>query len=57
MNPELKKFGDDRMIAFIDESRLVPLDRCVGSLMVCIEDWCGAGGPLDDVSILAMEVK
>ncbi|MCP3903667.1 MAG: SpoIIE family protein phosphatase [Planctomycetes bacterium] len=57
MDPEMKQFGDDRMIEFIDESRLSPLDKSVGSLMVRVEEWCSTTGPKDDITIVALEVK
>jgi len=56
MDPEMKQFGDDRMIEFIDESRLSPLDKSVGSLMIRVEEWCSVTGPKDDITILAVEI-
>ncbi|MHC5114795.1 MAG: SpoIIE family protein phosphatase [Planctomycetota bacterium] len=57
MDPAMKQFGDDRLIEFIDETRLVPLDKSVGSLMVRVEEWCSTTGPKDDITIVAVEVQ
>ena len=57
MDPEMNQFGDDRMIEFINESRMTPLDKSVGSLMVRVEEWCSTSGPLDDITILAVEMQ
>jgi len=56
MNADMKQFGDHRMIEFINETRMDSLEASVGALMVRVEDWCGTNGPLDDVSILGVEL-
>jgi len=56
MNPEMEQLGEQRMLASIDQSRSKSLEESVISLVRKVEDWCGPTGPMDDVSLLAMEI-
>jgi len=57
MNGDLEQFGDNRLIRSISGSRTDSLDKCVKDVVLNIEQWCGESGPLDDISILAMEIS
>ena len=56
MSGQLEQFGDDRMLQVVRESRTVPLAESVGALQQSVLKWCGRNGPLDDVSILGLEI-
>lgn len=56
MNADEAQFGDQRLINSMAESRSLPLDKSVARLLQDVEEWCGAEGPMDDVSILALEI-
>jgi len=56
-NPLGKQFGDARLLAAIGRDRVIPLAAAVAALRAEIEQWCGPGGPQDDISIVAAELS
>jgi sigma-B regulation protein RsbU (phosphoserine phosphatase) len=50
-------FGSDRLLAALERDRAAPLQRAVDGLVFEVVRWCGAPGPRDDVSVLAVEVE
>jgi serine phosphatase RsbU (regulator of sigma subunit) len=57
MNEDLESFGNERFIEACRESYEQDLQTAVSHLLNRVEQWCGASGPKDDVSILAVEVQ
>ena len=55
MDKDRNPYGDDAMAACIAASRAAPIEVGVASLLEAVETWCQPNGPLDDVSILAVE--
>jgi len=55
MDKDRNPYGDDAMAACIAASRTEPVDTGVKNLLDAVETWCQPNGPLDDVSILAVE--
>ena len=55
MDKDRNPYGDDAMAACIAASRAEPVDTGVKNLLDAVETWCQPNGPLDDVSILAVE--
>jgi len=56
MSPELEEFGDQRLLDSIAENVTSSLEDCISCLVKRIEEWCGAKGPKDDVSVVALEI-
>jgi sigma-B regulation protein RsbU (phosphoserine phosphatase) len=56
MNASMEQFGDERFLRAFGASGPQPLEQRVGGVLQNIEQWCGVGGPKDDVSILAVEI-
>ncbi|HEX3147554.1 MAG TPA: SpoIIE family protein phosphatase [Gemmataceae bacterium] len=57
MSPAGEPFGDARLLAAVDRGRAAPLAAAVAALRDEVEQWCGGGGPQDDVSIVAAEIS
>ncbi len=57
MDAELEQWTNERMLAELDASRSEPLSDQVQRLRRAVDCWCEPKGPLDDVSILAIEIK
>lgn len=55
MDPDGRAFGLRRMLDALEAGRSRPLAECVADLRSAVEDWCGAPGVGDDLSILAVE--
>jgi sigma-B regulation protein RsbU (phosphoserine phosphatase) len=55
-NADRKPFGEQRMLARIDQGRAHPLRDSVEMLVRGVEDWCGPEAPHDDISLLAVEL-
>jgi sigma-B regulation protein RsbU (phosphoserine phosphatase) len=55
LNPELKGFGTPRLLERIEQGRTTPLADSLDHLLRAVQDWCGAEGPHDDISLLAVE--
>lgn len=57
MNANLEQLTNERMLAELDRSRDQPLADQVADLRRAVDQWCEPNGPLDDVSILAIEIQ
>lgn len=57
MNPVGEPFGAARFLQGIGQGRSEPLQAGVAALLEEIERWRGAANALDDISILAVEVR
>ncbi len=55
MNAQNDQFSRERMLDVITACRSDSLQESVSSLLASVESWCGERGPIDDVSILALE--
>lgn len=55
-NPAGEQFGEQRLLQVIETSAEAPLKESVRLIEERLEDWCGAAGFKDDVSLLALEV-
>ncbi len=49
-------FGQERFLSVLDEDRKLPLPDGLSHLVGQVEQWCSPLAPLDDLSILAMEI-
>ena len=56
MTRDSECYGNERMIRSVANTRDCSLEDAVSGLMADVESWCQAGGPMDDVSVLAMDV-
>jgi serine phosphatase RsbU (regulator of sigma subunit) len=56
MNANLEQLTNERMLAELNRSRDQPLADQVTDLRRAVDQWCEPNGPLDDVSILAIEI-
>ena len=57
MSPAGEPFGDARLLEAIGRGRPEPLRAGVATLLGEVARWRGSGKPLDDISILAVEVS
>jgi sigma-B regulation protein RsbU (phosphoserine phosphatase) len=57
MNPAGEQYGDARLMGAIDRGRSGPLAKAVAALQAEVEQWCGAAGRHDDMSIVAAELS
>ena len=55
-SPGNKPFGDDGLLAALERTRGLPIRESVDGLVGEVTRWCGAAGPRDDVSVLALEI-
>ena len=51
-----EEFGKERLIRVLVESRPMPLNTSLSSLLAAVKEWCGAANLGDDISILAVEI-
>ncbi len=56
MNTSRQEFGSARLITALDQSRAMPIQESLSSLLRRVEEWCGAARPEDDISILGFEI-
>ena len=56
LGPEDSAFGLRRLLATVSTARRLSLEESVAALRSGVEDWCGASGVADDVSVVAVEV-
>jgi sigma-B regulation protein RsbU (phosphoserine phosphatase) len=56
MDANLDQLTNERMLAELDASRALPLAQQVTTLKGIVDKWCVPKGPLDDVSILGVEL-
>jgi sigma-B regulation protein RsbU (phosphoserine phosphatase) len=56
LNSDLESFGNERFVGACRQTRTQDLQTAVADLLNRVEKWCGAAGPKDDVSILAVEI-
>lgn len=57
MNSKKQLFGVSRFIQAIDQTRSIPLNNSVSSLLESVEEWCGDAPLRDDISLLAAELR
>jgi sigma-B regulation protein RsbU (phosphoserine phosphatase) len=57
MDADLEQLTNERMLTELDRSRELPMGEQVSELRRVVEQWCQPKGPLDDVSILAIEIE
>jgi serine phosphatase RsbU (regulator of sigma subunit) len=56
MDSELEQLTNERMLQELDATRDHSLTDQVSHLRTIVTDWCQPKGPLDDVSILLVEI-
>jgi sigma-B regulation protein RsbU (phosphoserine phosphatase) len=56
-NPAGEPFGEARFLESVSQARFEPLQQGVDALLEEVERWRGASNALDDISILAVEVR
>jgi phosphoserine phosphatase RsbU/P len=56
MDAELEQLTNERMLQELDASRSNPLSDQVLTIKAVVDKWCVPKGPLDDVSILGVEL-
>ena len=57
MDAEQQHFTRERAVSHLAAGHQKTLEQTVESLAGCVETWCGPHGPLDDVSLLGVEIK
>ena len=55
-NIDGEQFGKERLLRALVESRPMPLNTSLSSLLATVKEWCGAARLEDDISILALEI-
>jgi sigma-B regulation protein RsbU (phosphoserine phosphatase) len=55
-NDREEQFGTARLMATLDENRGLSLQASLDHLLQAVEGWYGSAGPVDDVSVLAVEI-
>jgi sigma-B regulation protein RsbU (phosphoserine phosphatase) len=55
-NAQGSQFGTERLMKTLEENRKSTLDASLADVLSRLEDWCGSPRPVDDVSILAVEL-
>ena len=56
MNGERELFGQERLVALLDECRAAPLEQSLSSVVRSVADWRCRTCLKDDISILALEM-
>ncbi len=56
INSKEEQFDERRLISTLDQSRDMLLKDSVSVLLRRIDEWCGNTKPIDDVSVLAVEI-
>jgi sigma-B regulation protein RsbU (phosphoserine phosphatase) len=56
LNADEDRFGEDRILAHVEQGRPAPLADSVRQLLGAAESWCGPKPPHDDISLLAVEL-
>jgi sigma-B regulation protein RsbU (phosphoserine phosphatase) len=56
MNREGELFGEERLVALLDECRAAPLESSLSSMLRSVEGWRCSTCLKDDISILALEM-
>lgn len=57
MDGELQQFTRERAVEHLAAGHQQTLEKTVEGLAGCVEAWCGPQGPLDDVSLLGVEIR
>jgi len=57
MDSDLEQLTNERMLQELDASRDQSLSDQVAHIRAVVDQWCKPKGPLDDVSILSIEIK
>jgi serine phosphatase RsbU (regulator of sigma subunit) len=55
-NVQGEAFGENRLLAYLEQWAAQPLDELLGGLMTEIEAWRAVADFADDVSLLAIEM-
>jgi sigma-B regulation protein RsbU (phosphoserine phosphatase) len=55
MNPQFQALGTARLLQLVELARSLPLGDSLDAVLRAVDDWCGAAGPQDDISLLAVE--
>ena len=56
MSPEMKKFGDDRLLESLAAGGASSLGDALSLVLERVEKWCTPTGPKDDVSLFGIEM-
>ena len=57
MDPDMNQFGMQQMHDILELGQSQSLDDCVSLLLNSVKRWCADKGPLDDVSILGLQIS
>ncbi len=57
MNENLEQYSKERMMSVIAQCQPKSLDNSISSLLDAVKHWCEERGPIDDVSILGLEIR
>jgi len=55
MSPRRQAFGAARLLALVEQVRSLSLGDSLDAWLRAVDEWCGASGPQDDISLLAVE--
>ncbi|XZE18202.1 SpoIIE family protein phosphatase [Pirellulaceae bacterium SH449] len=56
MDSDLEQLTNERMLEELDHSRKLPIPEQVRHICEVVNQWCQPNGPLDDVSVLLVEI-
>ena len=57
MNADMEQFTIARMLEVMELGQSLPLEDSVSLLSDAVDRWCQPKGPLDDVTILGIEMQ
>jgi phosphoserine phosphatase RsbU/P len=57
MDANLEQLTNERMLQELESSRILSIEEQVTHLRDVVQDWCQPNGPLDDVSILLVDIN
>jgi sigma-B regulation protein RsbU (phosphoserine phosphatase) len=57
MDANLEQLTDSRMLQELDSSRQGTVEEQIAHLKAVVDTWCQPKGPLDDVSMLMIEIQ
>jgi serine phosphatase RsbU (regulator of sigma subunit) len=56
MNRHDEAFGEDRLLAFLDQKKALPIDALLARLLEEVRSWRGQTEFGDDLSLLGIEI-
>lgn len=57
LDKDLEEYGDEQMLALMDRCRGESISESVETICREIQHWCRVNGPMDDISILGVDLR